>query len=145
MIIMHNNIFTSGAQTLVCTVNRVGVMGAGLALYFSIRYPTLKAAYKKACKTDIFDMQGFFLFEDPSGIKILCFPSKRHWSTDTALEDIIQGLEDIVAHYEALGITSIAMPLVGCGKGGLDPYVVTYEIERYLAPLPIPIYLSQRN
>ncbi len=145
MIIHCNNIFSVPAQTLVCPVNRVGVMGNGLALYFAMRYPTLKPAYQAACKTDIFDLQGFFLFDDPSGIKILCFPSKRNWKNPSALEDIEQGLIDIKERYQSLGITSLAMPLIGCGKGGLDPWDVIPLIELHLSKLSIPVFLSSRD
>ncbi|WP_228041624.1 macro domain-containing protein [Planktothrix mougeotii] len=37
--IIKGNLFTSQCQTLVNTVNCVGVMGAGIALEFRLRYP----------------------------------------------------------------------------------------------------------
>lgn len=144
MIIDHNNIFTSGAQTLVCPVNRVGVMGNGLALYFSLRYKGLKEAYVRACEEDVFDMKGFFIHDQTPNLKILCFPTKHHWAKPSNINDIESTLLDIRNTYRELGITSLAMPLVGCGKGGLSPHDVIYLIERYLGQLDIPVYLSRR-
>jgi O-acetyl-ADP-ribose deacetylase (regulator of RNase III) len=39
--ILKGNIFTSKYQTLVNTVNCVGVMGAGIALEYRLRYPEM--------------------------------------------------------------------------------------------------------
>jgi len=40
----------SSAQTLVNTVNCVGVMGKGVAQEFKVREPAMFAAYKKLCE-----------------------------------------------------------------------------------------------
>ena len=146
MIYYTKNMFMTKAQTLVCPVNVVGVMGNGLAKYFSLRYPGLLQAYKKACSDHHFTKEGLFLFNilnpKQAATKVLCFPSKTHWKNPSTLEDIEQGFIDLVARYEAYGITSLAMPLVGCGKGGLDPSDVIPLIEHYLSPLPIEVYIS---
>jgi O-acetyl-ADP-ribose deacetylase (regulator of RNase III) len=49
-MIKKGNIFESDAQTLVITVNCVGVMGKGLALEFKKRYPEMFNTYKSLCK-----------------------------------------------------------------------------------------------
>ncbi len=43
-------VFNAPVKTLVNTVNCVGVMGAGLALEFKLRYPNMFEDYKKRCK-----------------------------------------------------------------------------------------------
>ena len=43
------NIFESEAQTLVNTVNCVGIMGKGLALEFKKRFPDMYEDYVKRC------------------------------------------------------------------------------------------------
>ena len=45
MIVKIGNIFESHAQTLVNTVNCVGVMGKGIALDFKNRYPEMFKEY----------------------------------------------------------------------------------------------------
>ena len=39
--IVRGNIFNTKAQTIVNTVNCVGVMGKGIALVFKLRYPLM--------------------------------------------------------------------------------------------------------
>ncbi|SVB39520.1 uncharacterized protein METZ01_LOCUS192374, partial [marine metagenome] len=43
--IINGNIFTSKCQTIVNTVNCVGVMGAGIALECRLRYPEMHEKY----------------------------------------------------------------------------------------------------
>lgn len=47
--VVKGNIFTSECQTLVNTVNCVGVMGAGIALECRLRYPELHEKYINLC------------------------------------------------------------------------------------------------
>ena len=44
--IKKGSLFSSGCQTLVNAVNCVGVMGAGIALEFRLRYPKMFNKYK---------------------------------------------------------------------------------------------------
>ena len=50
MKILIGNLFDSKAQTLVNTVNCVGVMGKGIALEFKKRYPLMFDEYSNKCK-----------------------------------------------------------------------------------------------
>lgn len=45
------NIFSSDKQTIVNTINCVGVMGKGVALGFRLRYPEMYEKYRELCKT----------------------------------------------------------------------------------------------
>jgi O-acetyl-ADP-ribose deacetylase (regulator of RNase III) len=48
--IINGNIFNTKAQTIVNTVNCVGVMGKGIALVFKLRYPAMFDIYQDFCK-----------------------------------------------------------------------------------------------
>ncbi len=47
LIYKKGTVFNTPAKTIVNTVNTVGVMGAGLALEFKLRYPEMYKDYKK--------------------------------------------------------------------------------------------------
>jgi len=47
--IKKGNIFTTQCQTIVNTINCVGVMGAGIAYEYKLRYPKMFTKYKKYC------------------------------------------------------------------------------------------------
>ena len=53
MVTLKNgNIFNTKAGTIVNTINCVGVMGAGIAYEFRLRYPEMFARYVELCSED---------------------------------------------------------------------------------------------
>lgn len=51
---------------------------------------------------------------------IINFPTKAHWRQPSKLEYIAAGLADLVRTKGRLGISSLALPAIGCGLGGLS-------------------------
>jgi O-acetyl-ADP-ribose deacetylase (regulator of RNase III) len=138
---VEGNLFLSPAQTLVNTVNTVGVMGKGIAKTFKAIYPEMYAAYAARCERGELAPGRLHLHRTPHKW-ILNFPTKRHWRQPSRLADIEAGLDAFVRGYEAQGITSVAFPQVGCGNGGLDwEGEVRPLMERRLADLPIDVYV----
>lgn len=126
-------------QTVVCPVNTVGVMGKGLALAMSKLYRGLLFNYRKACMKGELDIGKVWVHHHNDYQQILCFPSKKHWRDPSDLKWIDSALKDIAMHWRTLKITSIALPKVGCGEGGLDWKDVCPLIIKYLDPLPIQV------
>lgn len=119
----QGNIFDTEAEALVNTVNCVGVMGRGIAMQFKRAYPENFKAYKKACGAkEVFP--GKMFVHDLNAIYgpryIINFPTKRHWRGKSRLEDIEAGLYDLVDVVDRSNISSIAIPPLGCGLGGLN-------------------------
>ena len=114
------DLFESQAQTLVNTVNCVGVMGKGVAAEFRKRFPAMFDDYVARCDAGEVKLGAPYLWEELAGAKILNFPTKGHWRAATRLSDVEAGLDYLVHHYQEWGITSIALPPLGCGNGGLD-------------------------
>ncbi len=133
------DMFNSDAQTLVNTVNCVGVMGKGIALKFKERFPEMFKDYVRRCECKAVRLGEPYVYEDKSGIKILNFPTKDHWRSASRLSDIEQGLTYLAEHYEGWGIKSISMPPLGCGNGGLEWSAVGPLIYQKLHKLPIDI------
>lgn len=135
------NLFEAKAQTLVNTVNCVGVMGKGIALEFKKRFPEMYRDYEECCKNGDVKLGRPYLFKDLVGPWILNFPTKDHWRAVARLQDIIDGLEHLKEHYREWGITSLAMPPLGCGQGQLEWRVVGPSLYRHLSDLDIPVEL----
>ena len=131
------NLFESETQTLVNTVNCVGVMGKGIAAEFKKRYPNMFRDYKARCDAGLVRLGRPYLYSDLMGVCIINFPTKDHWRSPSRLQDIADGLDYFVAHYSEWGITSIAVPPLGCGNGGLEWSAVGPLIYQKLNPLPI--------
>jgi O-acetyl-ADP-ribose deacetylase (regulator of RNase III) len=138
-----HNLFESPAQTLVNTVNTVGVMGKGIAEEFKRRYPDMFERYREHCKSGALTIGKLYLFRTPNKW-VLNFPTKEHWKAPSKLEWIETGLEKFVVEYETRGISSISFPQLGCGNGGLDWAQVKPLMDHYLRPLPIPIFIHMR-
>jgi O-acetyl-ADP-ribose deacetylase (regulator of RNase III)/uncharacterized protein YwgA len=134
------DLFTSKAQTLVNTVNCVGVMGKGIALEFKRRFPAMYDDYVERCRRKAVKVGEPYLYEDTvSGTKILNFPTKDHWRSASRLSDIERGLDELASHHARWGIRSIAMPPLGCGNGGLAWSEVGPLIRRKLANVPFDV------
>lgn len=141
---IEGDIFRSPAKVLVNTVNTVGVMGKGIALEYKNRYPHMFEIYEKACKERNFSIGNLLLVQEKDH-EILLFPTKQHWRSASKMEYIQKGLETLRNNYVEYGITSIAMPKLGCGNGGLDWDSVRSLIEQYLKCLPIDVYVYLDN
>jgi hypothetical protein len=63
------------------------------------------------------------------------------WWSDSKLADIEQGLAYLARHVEEWGVTSLAVPPLGAGSGGLDWASVGPTLYRHLDQLPIPVLL----
>lgn len=137
---LKGDIFSSPAQVLVNTVNTVGVMGKGVALEFKKRYPDMFYTYERVCSQKSLDVGKLLLWKGEDKW-VLMFPTKKHWRNPSRLEYIEAGLQKFVSTYADRGITSVAFPRLGCGNGGLDWKFVQPLMERYLKPLPIPVYI----
>lgn len=139
--VLLGDLFESKAQTWVNTVNCVGVMGKGVALGFKQRFPDMFAEYERRCQLGEVRLGRPYLFKQLMEPWILNFPTKQHWRQVTNLKDIITGLEYLETHYKDWGITSLAVPPLGCGNGQLEWRVVGPTLYRYLQELEIPIEL----
>ena len=111
-------------------VNCVGVMGAGLAKQFKLRYPDYYEEYKVLCLNGLLRpgvaVIGWKFDEVPY---IANFPTKNHWREQSSLENIATALKSLVEQCLDYNFNSVAMPKIGCGLGGLDWKVVKPMIE----------------
>lgn len=133
------NLFESRAQTLVNTVNCVGVMGKGVALEFKKRFPAMFEDYLARCERKEVQLGVPYLYRDSSGQQIINFPTKNHWRSPSRLKDIESGIDYFVQHFAEWGVSSVAMPPLGCGNGGLEWSEVGPLLYRKLHQLPIDI------
>ncbi|MDR3405763.1 MAG: macro domain-containing protein [Chthoniobacter sp.] len=113
------DLFASRAETLVNTVNCVGIMGKGVALEFKKAYPAMFEDYAARCERGQVRLGEPYLYRDLSGAMIVNFPTKDHWRSASRLVDIESGLNYFVAQAAKWGIRSVAFPPLGCGNGGL--------------------------
>lgn len=136
----RTSLMTSPAQTLVNTVNTVGVMGKGLAAAFKERHPEMFFEYRKLCKRGDLEPGSSWLWKGTDQW-VLNFATKKHWRNPSKIEYVRSGLNEFRETYESLGIREIAFPRLGCGNGGLDWREVRPLMVDLLHDLPISVYI----
>lgn len=144
--IIKGNIFNSQCQTLVNTVNCVGVMGAGIALEFKLRFPKMFERYEKHCHNGAMDIGKLWLYDKESPW-ILNFPTKKHWKDPSRKSYLHEGLKRFVETYKQRGIESIAFPALGTLNGKLpeDEAIAIMVKHLYVCDIDIDIYIYDRN
>lgn len=138
--IIKGNIFNTKAQTIVNTINCVGVMGKGIALVYKLRYPKMFDLYSEYCKSKLIGIGKLWLYKgEPDVPWVLNFPTKFHWKYPSKMEYIEKGLQKFVETYKDKGIISIAFPMLGTHNGGLNKDEVLSLMQQYLSQCDIPI------
>lgn len=140
----RGNLLEADADAVVNTVNTVGIMGKGIALQFKKAYPAMFDEYQRAAKAGELELGKMHVW--PTGQMtgaryVINFPTKGHWKSSSKLADVQSGLRDLVRVVQDLQITSIAVPPLGCGNGGLDWADVEPEIRAAFAELPDVVVL----
>ena len=144
--IINGNIFTSKCQTIVNTVNCVGVMGAGMALECRLRYPEMHEKYILLCKDKLIDIGLLWIYKSPEKW-ILNFPTKMNWKYPSKKEYLHKGLKKFVDTFKQKDIQSIAFPLLGTDKGGIPQDESLLIMTSYLKEidLDVEIYKYDTN
>ena len=139
------NLFDAEVEALVNTVNTVGVMGKGIALAFKQRYPDNMQQYALACKQGRVATGKMFITETYELIGprwIINFPTKQHWRDKSQMQWVVDGLGDLRQFIVENEVSSIAIPALGAGLGGLEWEVVRQKIETELSGLDtVDIYV----
>lgn len=141
MKILVGDILQSKAQTLINTVNCVGVMGKGIALEFRKRFPEMFEDYRQRCERGQVLPGVPYLYRSLMPPQIINFPTKDHWKSVSRIEDIEKGLGYLLLHYREWEVSSLAVPPLGCGNGQLEWRAVGPLICRYARQMDVPIEL----
>ena len=140
----HGHLLKADVEALVNPVNTVGVMGKGIALQFKNAFPANFKTYEAACKKQAVRLGEVFVFDNGQLMPprwIINFPTKGHWRARSRIRDVAEGLDDLRDVIEELEISSIALPPLGCGHGGLDWGEVCSLIKERLGGLDVVVHL----
>ena len=120
--IKEGNIFEADTQGIVNPVNCMGVMGAGLAKKFAQFYPNMEKEYKAICHADKLKVGQIFMWtiDAHDGLRyIFNLPTKVHWKDPSKMQYIRHGVTELIRLMSEHEISSVAIPAIGCGLGGL--------------------------
>jgi O-acetyl-ADP-ribose deacetylase (regulator of RNase III) len=142
----QGNLLEARAEALVNTVNTVGVMGKGIALMFKERFAENFRLYAAACKARQVQTGRMFVTEvhELDGPRwIVNFPTKQHWRAPSQMAWVTEGLQDLRRFLVEQQVTSIAIPPLGAGHGGLEWSEVREQIEATLGDLDTEILVFE--
>lgn len=142
----NGDILREDVEAIVNTVNCVGIMGRGLALQFKNKFPQNFKEYQLACTNKEVQLGKMFVHQTGQLINpkyIINFPTKGHWKQNSKIEDISNGLDDLITIIEKYSIKSIAIPPLGSGLGGLDWNQVKKLIEEKLKNINCTVILFE--
>lgn len=133
----RGNLLQADVEALVNTVNTAGVMGKGLALQFKRAFPEAFRDYERACRAGEVEVGRMHVVERLASPRLIVnFPTKKHWRGNSKLEFVEAGLADLVRVLRERGVTSVAVPPLGCGLGGLAWSDIEPRIRAAFAALP---------
>ena len=157
--LVEGDMFFSRMQTVTVSVNCMGVMGKGLASRAKYQFPDVYVFYQDSCRRQRLQMGKPYLYkressfdyqlaDEPSTLEgansetlFLLFPTKHNWRYPADIVGIEKGLQWLVENREKEGITSLAIPALGCGLGRLEWIDVGPLMCKYLSKLDIPVWI----
>lgn len=134
---VNGDILETDCKMLVCPVNCVGVMGAGLAKGVKDRWPMTFKYYRQLYLEGRLAVDQLWVHKGDQSPRVVLFPTKIHWRHPSQLEWVDANLQTLAERCRAHSIESVAIPPVGCGLGGLTFEEQVYPlIEQYFADHP---------
>ncbi len=134
------------AQALAQGCNCRGSMGAGIATGFRERYPEMYDEYRRRCKATPreFNVGDVFLWKVEDRPWVFNLGTQEdYWrsrATYPAIEQTLQAMRQLA---DAEHITTIAIPRIGAGYGGLSWKKVRAIIEQVFADWPGSLYVYE--
>lgn len=119
------DIFTTNTAAVAQGVNVKGLMGAGLARAVAHKHPEVLPPYMAACKDKSLAPGGFqavLIDNSPENVNydyIFNLASQNKPGADASMEWLEASLEEAIVFVKEQGLTSFALPRIGCGIGAL--------------------------
>jgi O-acetyl-ADP-ribose deacetylase (regulator of RNase III) len=112
-------------------VNCRGVMGKGIAVVFKHRYPKAFEVYRDACERKVLTPGGYAVCRT-SDPWIYHLAVKDDWRRPSTLAWVEQAINGLIHSAHLNGLSTIGMPRIGCGLGGL-PWEDVHALLEHLA------------
>lgn len=119
--------------------NCQGSMGAGIAIGFRERYPAMFEEYRAKCKAEPrqFNLGDAWLWKDADNPWVFNLATQeKTWRARASYEAIEQALTRMRQLADENNISSIAIPRIGVGYGGLSWKKVKAIVETIFADWP---------
>lgn len=128
----EGDLFASDAPALAHGVNCKGVMGAGIARLFRDRHPKMFESYRRRCLRGEMKPGEIMAWREPGCPVVFNLATQQDPGADAQPWMIAAAVGRMITEaYYDFGLTRVAMPLIGCGIGGLTPDRLQAAIQIY--------------
>ncbi|HZU36940.1 MAG TPA: macro domain-containing protein [Gemmataceae bacterium] len=134
------------AEALAHGCNCQGSMGAGIAIGFRERYPRMYEEYRRRCKAKPreFNVGDVFFWKEGGQPAVFNLGTQEDfWRGRATYQGIEMALRAMKRQADEEGITSIALPRLGAGYGGLSWKKVREIIEAVFKNWPGTLYVYE--
>ena len=135
----EGNLLNDQAEVLVNAVNRLGFMGAGIALAFKLKFPEMFQSYKEACSNGAYNESCLTLYKEQG--KVIANLRTVDDNLKGQYTLVNKGLTELRDVMLEQGLKTVAIPPLGCGIGGLNSKQVLESIMEIFQKTNITIYL----
>ncbi len=134
------------AQALAHGCNCQGSMGAGIATGFRDRYPAMYAEYRRRCKAEprTFNLGEAWLWKADGQPWVFNLGTQEGvWRARASYQAIEAALRSMRQQADREVITTVAVPRIGAGYGGLSWKKVRAVVEQVFADWPGTLYVYE--
>lgn len=125
----RGNIFNSGAELVICTINTVGAMGRGIALSVKKKYPSVFKEYRMRFECGNLKPDEVWVSCLPkNSFDIGMFPTKIKWWEPSPPGLIIHNIEQLKQVILQRGYLKVALPPLGLANGWIRNKEVIKDI-----------------
>ena len=119
MIRRKGDMFTTSLKAIGHGVNCAGVMGAGIAKPIRAKYPNNYRNYRALCQNKGLNPGGLLTVTE-NGMTIFNMATQRQPGRDARYDAVFASGFKAANTALNMGLDSIAIPMIGCGIGGLE-------------------------
>lgn len=122
-------------------VNLKGAMASGIAAIFRKKFPEMEREYVEMCNVNLLQLGSVFTWISPNDDSpwIFNIATQVNPGSDARLSAVEVGLINAIRECEYQGISSLGIPQIGCGIGGLDWREVKAMIEQVASNTDVKI------
>lgn len=127
-------------------VNCRGLMGAGIAPTFKALYPSMHTRYVYLCENDRLTPGGLFPWYSHKDERwIYNIASQDKPGRDARLEWLRTGLQNVAGHMLRHDVTTLGLPFIGAGIGGLTQQQTYDTVSAVFDPTGLDVTIVEWN
>lgn len=124
----------SYADMMVCPVNLLGSMGAGISAAFRQRHPIVFEKYQQKCQDGTLKIGSLQVIKDPNAdYKVINWVTKRHYADPNTKQELLVGLEALKTYlskpenkYQVLVLPILSSAPGKAGYDEMEPEFIDY-------------------